>query len=132
MEKRKVILLILVALGIAVSGYLTYIKLSNNELACGLGQCGAVQSSEYSEMFGVPVALFGVGFYVLLGILILTRLDKWVQLWGVWGLIFSSYLTIIELYVIKAICIWCVISFVIIILINLLLPKTAQNDLSSS
>ncbi|MBT6401232.1 vitamin K epoxide reductase family protein [candidate division WWE3 bacterium] len=132
-KKKRIIILILIVAGILVSGYLTSIKLGKEPFSCNLGQCDVVQSSKYSELFGIPLALFGVGYYIALGSLFTAKQKKLTQLWGLWGLIFSSYLTIIELFVLKAICGWCVISFVIIILINLSLTgETAQNDLPSS
>src|SRR3989344_2963053 len=118
--QSKRIILILSLVGLVMSVYLTNLKLSNNIGLCAFGQCEVVQNSEYSQIFGIPVAAFGVGFYALLFVFIAANLKKWVKVWALWGLIFSMYLTGLELFVIKALCGWCVISFVIVILVNLL------------
>ncbi len=74
------------------------------------------------------MAAFGAGFYALLFVLTAANLKKWVQAWTLWGLIFSMYLTVLELFVIKALCGWCVISFVIVILVNLLIPNLVSKE----
>lgn len=130
-SKTKKLITILAILGIGVSAYLTYIKISINAFSCNFGQCGVVQDSKHSELFGIPVAMFGLAFYAALLTLTWSKFKKVAQAWALWGLIFSSYLTILELFVLKAICGWCVISFVIIILINLLIFEKDTNDLSS-
>lgn len=119
-KTTKFIKILLAVAGVAVSLYLTYIKLSADPFICGLGDCGKVATSEYANIFGIPVALFGVGFYFILLFLIFNNLRKLEMYWLLWGILFSSYLTYLELFVIKAICGWCVISFVIIILIGVL------------
>jgi uncharacterized membrane protein len=130
-KRLKQTITLLTLAGIGVSAYLTYLKITNNTIACNLGECGAVQNSKYSEMFGIPVALLGLLYYLSLLVLLWSKFKKGVQLWALWGLIYSSYLTILELFVLKVICGWCVISFVIIIIINLLVFKE-DDDLSSS
>ncbi len=130
--KTRKIVTILALLGVGVSIHLTLIKTSDNTFFCTLGQCGTVQNSKYSEIFGMPVAVLGLIYYITLLTLNWAKLSKLTQAWALWGLAFSSYLTIIELFVLKAICGWCVISFVIIILINLLVFREEQSDLSSS
>jgi len=130
-KRLKTIIIILSLAGIGVSLHLTYLKITHNSHSCGLGDCGIVQTSKYSEMFGIPVAALGVMYYITLLTLLFGKLYKHAKLWALWGLAFSSYLTILELFVLKAICGWCVISFVIIIIINLLIFKE-HDDLSSS
>lgn len=130
--KTRKIVTILALLGVSVSIHLTLIKTSGNTFSCTLGQCGTVQDSKYAEIFGMPIVILGLIYYVTLLTLIRAKLNKPTQAWALWGLAFSSYLTIIELFVLKAICGWCVISFVIIILINLLVFRERQSDLSSS
>ena len=130
MATRNKIAVGLGILGILVAGYLTYIKTSHNIYTCGLGECETVQSSKYSLLFGIPVAAYGLAFYIAAVILMFSKKFYILQLWLLWGLIFSSYLTYLELFVIKAICGWCVISFVIIILMNLLVsPNSTEIEL---
>lgn len=121
------ILLVLSVLGIAISLYLTYAKLTANPLICGIGDCGTVQNSKYSSIFGIPVAVFGVLYYFgMFGLIyfinqnpqspLISKLKLAKNLGIAWGIIFSSYLTYLELFVIHAICMWCVASFVVILL----------------
>ncbi len=48
--------------GLLDSIYLSYIKLSHNEAFCaGIGDCDVVNTSPYSEIAGIPIALLGAG-----------------------------------------------------------------------
>ncbi len=100
--------------GIFLSLYLTYIKLSKGAISCGFGECDLVQQSRYSEIFGVPVAVFGTVFYLALFALLYKYegLARYAKYWLYWGIAFSIYLLFVEVFVIKAICGWCMISFV--------------------
>lgn len=133
MEKRlKKIITLLALLGVGISAYLAYLKITNNTLSCGLGQCTVVQTSKYSEIFGIPVAILGLEYYLALLVLSWSKFKKATQIWALLGLAFSSYLTVLELFILKAICGWCVLSFVIIIIINLLIFKEEKDALPSS
>ncbi|OGC56586.1 hypothetical protein A3H26_01695 [candidate division WWE3 bacterium RIFCSPLOWO2_12_FULL_36_10] len=107
---------ILAIIGILISLYLTYVKLTSSPLLCAFGDCEKVQNSKYSQVFGIPVAVFGILYYFILYIM-LERNNKYTKYWLLWGIMYSTYLTYLELFVIKAICGWCVLSFVNIILI---------------
>ncbi len=115
-------------IGLVDSVYLTWIKLSNNTATClpGIGDCETVNTSRYSELFGVPVALLGaLVFLSILGILLLKEKIALIHeyelylLFGISlvGVLFSAYLTYIEIDVIHAICPFCVISAISILLI---------------
>jgi uncharacterized membrane protein len=103
-------------LGLAVAVYLTTVKLAGQLPACGpLHGCETVALSEYSEIGGVPVALLGAAFSALVLGLQLTwwRTGSRSALLGAYGLglfgiLFVAYLTYLEIFVIHAICIWCV------------------------
>jgi uncharacterized membrane protein len=117
--------------GIGVSGYLTWTHLTNQAVACGQSpDCDIVQQSAYSEVAGVPVALFGLLAYVALAGLAFAygrlseALAEYVPL-GLFGIslagvLYSAYLTYLELFVIRAICRWCVASAAILTLILVL------------
>ena len=92
-------------------------------LACGSGGCETVQTSRWADFLGFPVAAWGVAFYALVFVIaFMATLERWaesrtlplalVALTG-WGVIFSGWLTYLELFVIHAICRWCVVSAVI-------------------
>jgi uncharacterized membrane protein len=110
--------------GIATSSYLTYSHYADQAAVCaGVGSCEFVQSSEYSKLAGVPVALLGLLFFASLASLSVARLARLPMAldWGqqaafamtLGGVAFVSYLTYVELFVIDAICIWCVATAVI-------------------
>ncbi len=116
----------LALLGFVVSLYLWYVHVSGASALCvGVGGCETVNASRYSEISGVPVSVLGAFTYLaLLAIwLIRPRLDiEWqtkasLAIFGITltGVLFSAYLTYLELFVIYAICPWCVSSAVIII-----------------
>ena len=105
-------------LGLAVAGYLTYVHYAELEPLCvgGAGGCEKVQSSDYAELAGIPVALLGVIGYALI------LVSLWVPgeaglasgaLLALVGFGFSLYLTWAELFEIDAICQWCVVSAVL-------------------
>jgi uncharacterized membrane protein len=109
----------LVALiGVFLSLYLTMFKLGYiGTLACGSGSCETVQLSKWGDFLGVPVAAWGVGYYAMvLGLAFAgvqaryensARLTNWLVYVTGAGLLFSLWLTYLELYVIHALCRWC-------------------------
>src|SRR5580704_6795319 len=112
-------LLGLTLLGVAVASYLTYIHYAGIKPLCGRngGGCEIVQTSEYSKLVGVPVALIGlIGYVAILASLLApetetTRFATAALTLG--GFAFSAYLTYRELFSIHAICEECASSAVI-------------------
>jgi len=95
-----------------------------SELACSTGGCETVQTSEYSDFLGLPVALYGVVGFVSMCVLGLVGLQpKWLErreptivltvLSGM-GVVFCAYLTYLEASVIHAWCQWCIASATIV------------------
>ncbi len=119
--------ILLAILGAVDSAYLLWLKLSGQVAACqGIGDCEAVNSSRYAEMGGIPVALFGLLAYLLILLLFSMELKfpEWqdgllLATFGIAlaGTLYSFYLTYLEIFVLKAICPFCVVSAVIIIVI---------------
>lgn len=112
-------MLILVSLiGIADAGYLSYTALTDTPVACKLIEgCNVVAKSPYSNVWGVPLALYGLFFYfvALVGSLMLLANPSRTRrvlavLWGIAGVLFSAYFTYLQAYVIGAFCIYCLIS----------------------
>ena len=107
---------VLAAVGLAVSIYLASVKLAGALPVCGpLKGCEDVALSQYSEILGIPVALFGAGFSALVLVLALAWWragDRRALLasygLGLFGILFVAYLTYLELFVIHAVCVWCV------------------------
>jgi len=120
MTKRMLAALIALV-GLFVALYLTLYKVGViGELACSIGSCEAVQTSRWSTFLGLPVAAWGLAFYASVLAVALTGLmeryeDSRPLALGMlaltaWGALFSLWLTYLELFVIHAICQWCVIS----------------------
>jgi uncharacterized membrane protein len=114
--------------GLFISAYLYLYKIGRiGALACGDGGCETVQTSAWSRFAGVEVSLIGlVGYAGLLGLsLVALRSDLATRRWpatllaslAALGVAFTAYLTYLELFVIHAICRWCVASAVIILAI---------------
>jgi uncharacterized membrane protein len=110
----------LALLGLAVSIYMTIFKLTDNEKMCiGNGGCSKVNSSIYAEVYGIPVAVFGVGGYaVIAALLFMENKNKFLEQNGTMlvfglaliGFLFTLYLIYVELALIHALCPFCVTS----------------------
>ncbi len=111
--------LILVVVGLLVSGYLSYVKLLNVPIICSENQtfsCSTVQASKWSTLAGIPIAYLGFGLYLLIGTLLLLeeriafledngRLIVFTL--GLFGWMFSMWLVYIQAFIILAFCQWC-------------------------
>ena len=100
--------------GIAISLYLTYIKLSANAFVCGFGDCEKVTTSAYATVAGVPVALIGLAYYFTLLAFAVAYLDKRkeralrvLSMLTPFGFLASCYFVFLQLFVIHAICLYC-------------------------
>jgi uncharacterized membrane protein len=101
--------------GLAVSGYLTWVHYAELESFCSsISDCERVQSSDYAELAGIPVALLGVAGYVAILASLWLRPEVTALLAYI-GVGFSGYLTWAELFRIEAICQWCVASALIVL-----------------
>ncbi len=101
--------------GIGVATYITIADAGGGAPACVVGGsgCQTVADSEYSHLLGVNVSVFGIVGYVLLLLSAVVRGDAGRfggLLLSLIGFGFSAYLTYLELFVIDAICQWCVVS----------------------
>lgn len=118
-------------IGVFVSLYLTLYKLGYiGTLACGTGGCETVQLSRWGDFLGLPVATWGVGYYLVVFVLSLTAsqerfessrgLSLALLLVTMWGVLFTGWLTYLELFRIRAICRWCVGSATMVLLLFVL------------
>lgn len=120
--KLRAAALALSLVGIGVAGYLTWVHYAGIEPVCvgGSGGCERVQTSEYADLFGIPVAALGLVGYISIGLASLGRTDTFrlaAAALALAGAGFSLYLTYLELFVIEAICQWCVASAVLMCLL---------------
>lgn len=134
---------LLAIVGLGIAGYLAFVETQAVAAVCGpIGDCNTVQSSPYARLFGfLPVGVLGVISYV--GILVAwlwgrLRADKLAAympliLFGMawFGVLFSLYLTYLEPFVIKAVCLWCLSSAVIITLLMLFSLRPALETLQA-
>lgn len=111
--------------GIFISLYLTLYKLGViGELSCSIGSCETVNTSKWSQLLGLPVAAWGLFFYLdVFAIAFVGTMPRFederlismvLTIQAGIGVLFSAWLTYLELAVIHAICIWCVTSAVIV------------------
>lgn len=110
--------------GALVSAYLLLHRLGMSALACGVGRCEFVQASPYAVFLGVPVAGWGLlGYVTILAVAIAGTHPAWSRgraigpalvALGALGFTFSTYLTYVELFVLHAICQWCIVSYAVI------------------
>jgi uncharacterized membrane protein len=116
--------------GIFISLYLTLYKIGViGELSCSIGSCETVNTSKWSTFLHLPVAVWGLLFYLeVFAIAVvgtIPRFENELLFSGLLvaeaaiGVLFSAWLTYLELAVIHAICIWCVTSACIVLAILL-------------
>ena len=118
------VMVVIAVLGLALAAYLTYVHYSGTRPACTAGDaCTKVQTSVYSKIAGVPVALIGlIGYVGIVGSLLISDRDE-VRLatlvMTVIGLCFSGYLSYREVFTLKTICEECATSAVLMLLLFL-------------
>jgi len=117
---------VLAFVGLGVSLYLASVETSGVEAVCGpVGDCNAVQQSEYASIFGVPIGVLGAIAYIgiIIGSIVM-RVSKGrisdiaavlIAVTAFGGTIFSIYLTFLEPFVIGATCLWCLTSALAIV-----------------
>ena len=111
-----IILAVLDVIGLLVAGYLSVVELSGDVPACGiLPGCAEVARSQYNNFLGIPVAVFGVVLSVTLLSLALAwwKTDIYGLLLGHYalslvGVMFDGWFLYLQVFVIGAVCIWCV------------------------
>ena len=124
------LILVLSLLGLADSAYLAQHEASGTPLLCNiqnLSGCNTVAASQYSRLFDIPLAEYGVLFFSILFVLaalelvifdrLLRRVLQGVSLVGV---IASLYFILIQAFVIQAFCIYCLVSALITLFIFIL------------
>jgi len=133
---------LIAAAGAGISLYLAYIESTGSPAVCGpIGDCNAVQQSEYARLFGVvPIGVLGVVGYGLflaihfyrrdLGGPAAGRASLALFALGLGGTAFSAYLTFLEAFVIGAVCAWCLSSAVLMAALLALSVPDARRSLA--
>ena len=118
--RLRLVSIVAAALATAIGLYMTWLRHEGDIAPCvaGGGGCAKVADSEYSEIFGVPVSALGaIGAAVVLVCAFsgASRVRAVGAAVAIGGAAFSLYLTFLELFVIDAICQWCVASAVLMV-----------------
>lgn len=128
---RRMIIAVVSLIGLFVAMYLYLYKIGIvGSLACKIGGCEMVNTSKWATFLGQPVALWGVLYYVaLFGTAVAGTTERFaadrrvsvalVVLLG-WGVVYSGWLTYLELAVIHAICQYCVVSAILVMVMFVL------------
>jgi uncharacterized membrane protein len=107
--------------GAAIAAYLTILHYTHNAPVCPTSGCETVQRSKYAELAGIPVALLGLLAYLSIAATAATRRPEAAAIGAALSLValaFSAYLLIVSLAVIHAVCVWCVGTDVIVVLLT--------------
>ncbi len=142
-KKLRIGIAVVSLIGFLDSLYLSWLEFTHREAFCaGSGDCQTVANSPYSEIAGIPIAVLGIGAYlVILGLLYIGQKGEYwreytpLMIFGISlvGVIYSIYLTYIEIAVIYAICPYCVISAIAMLLIFVMsIARLTINDTSES
>ncbi len=138
-------ILVLSFIGLADNFYLAAHETSGTPLVCNiehLTDCNVVANSPYSRVFGIPVAYIGVSlFSLLLGATILEllfctyRIRRGIQVLAGAELLLSLISVVIQVFVIHALCIYCLLSsalglgvFLLALTLEPLLVKRSSQD----
>lgn len=123
-------LLALAGLGVLLTAYLLIVHLSGGDaLFCTAGSsCDIVQESRWSTLFGLPMALWGLGLYALIALVAATGYNaatRWRRLFtlALIGVLVSVYLTVVGWFALEALCLWCLISLALIVAIFVLVLR---------
>ena len=125
------IIAVLALIGAFIATYLTLYKVGViGELTCSVQGCETVNSSRWATFLGFPVAAWGVAFYAGIFVVALLgtserleeerNISQALAIMSGFGVLFSAWLTYLELFVIHALCMWCVTSAVIVTIIFVL------------
>ena len=122
---------VLALIGAFIATYLTLYKIGViGQLTCSIHGCETVNSSRWATFLGFPVAAWGVAFYAAMFVVALIGISQKFEdqrnisqalavMSGI-GVLFSAWLTYLELFVIHAVCMWCVSSAVVVTIIFVL------------
>jgi uncharacterized membrane protein len=127
--------------GLIIAGYMSYVEIARVNAFCGpIGDCNAVQTSRYAKVFGViPMALFGLAGYLAIfagWAWHRSRTDRLARIAPLlvfaatlFGVLFSIYLTYIEIFVLRAVCAWCLANAAVMALLLVVATPAALQAL---
>jgi uncharacterized membrane protein len=130
----RLALIVVSAVGVGVAGYLTYVHYQPHALICTTGGgCETVQQSKYAVLAGIPIAIFGLAAWITVFVLTLWNSELARTLTAALAVVvlaFAAYLVVLQLFVIDAVCVWCMANDVVLtpifVVLALLRLKTAE------
>ena len=132
--RQAIALLALVGFFVALYLWLHQIGVGG-ELKCGTGGCETVQASPWAQQLGIPVAFYGVvGYAAILAVALVGLQPAWLERRGptlliaalaTGGVLFSAWLTYLELFVIHAVCVWCA-AYAVTVVVGWLIAAAAM------
>lgn len=136
---KKLLLTPLAVLGMFDAGYLTYEHYTDSIPVCTthilFADCGKVLQSQYSVVMGVPLATIGLIHYTLLSVLLYAAVTKGNRfartaalIQSTAGLFASAYFVYLQLFVIQALCFYCMLSAFISTVLFLLIVSTFEKE----
>ena len=115
----RIALFVVSAVGVGVAAYLTYVHYQPAALICtSSGGCEAVQDSKYAVLAGIPVAALGLAAWIAALVLTIWNSEfarTLTAALALGALAFAAYLVILQVFVIDAICIWCMVNDVLLV-----------------
>ena len=123
--------------GLAVTTYLPSNAITPSEVACSIDGCNTVLASKWSKILGLPVSAFGMATYaaIMLGALHayqspIDNLRGRLIVAGVSGIgvVASIYLTFVEVFVIEALCQYCVTSALLVVVVAITVNVVARRE----
>mgnify|MGYP001566510994 CR=1 FL=1 len=122
------VLIVLALVGFTDSAFLLAKRISGAPIPCFITSgCDTVSKSPYSVLFGVPLSLLGVIFYLIIGFLALLYIDtknilvaRLIPLATMLGFLSSAYFIYVQKFKIGAFCIYCIISAIVSTLLFIL------------
>jgi uncharacterized membrane protein len=132
----RIALLLVSSVGVGVAAYLTYVHYQPAALICtASGGCETVQDSKYAVLASIPIAVLGLSAWIAaLGLTIWNseQARTLTAALAVAAVAFAVYLVILQLFVIDAICVWCMANDVVLVpllaVLALLRLRTAEES----
>jgi len=117
-KKYIYVILALALIGFTDAMYLTVSHYTGAELSCNISSgCESVTNSQYSTIFGIPVALFGAIFYLATALFSVAYLDRGkkiiltvIKSMAPFAFMFSAWFIYVQLFVLHEICQYCMLS----------------------
>jgi len=118
-DRLKLFSIILIVIGILISGYLSYVKIVDVPTVCvkgGAFNCELVLNSIYSTLGGIPIAWLGLATnLIVLALIILENRIGFLQSYGaviefgiiLFAFLFSIWLVYVQFFRLQALCPWC-------------------------